>query len=301
MSHRVLSTHGTPKQAWRGWAIVSIVVMAATLSACGSSSKTAKTAVKSVGTTSGSITSVLFSAPKGDHLVTRGSAGGSIVASAPASNTPGLLIGKTKVDDRFWASQLSGAFWPQPQPLRADQKICVTMHSVIDASTTTKQRAYVANPKQVNLPGVALRIAAEPHGKGTRAIVIRQNLKGGAMWAFRVLAVRVSDDGDTTTAQTVALGSGDVKAQVGQPGKSETTATMKPPPWHLCAKAVGTKLSFMVWAGNDPQPDWSDKSAVHEVTLPSNWVYQGNAGGYVALLQPGISARFSDIRVTSPY
>ncbi|HET8929863.1 MAG TPA: hypothetical protein VFN21_04315 [Acidimicrobiales bacterium] len=227
----------------------------------------------------------------------------TITVTAPESNDPVTL-------DRFLdtgTGVIGQAFWPNGQPERTDQQVCVELDSVMDGSTKDSATALAQGRTALHLPGVALRVRPGSGGRVTYGIAITQTVHRGQVWLFDVVFLR-SDLADTRAAAVTSyiglLDFGDAVGRVsGIVGADLTNleTILQPPPWNLCASAVGTTLSVMVWPDSAEKPSWSDSDAVQEVKLSRNLVYAGYAGGYVQGLSPGYSSKFVGLSVTSPY
>ena len=123
------------------------------------------------------------------------------------------------------------------------------------------------------------------------------------IWGFDVTALRIDDAGSVAVAAPRHVGVadfGDVVGTIKGLGTPEST-TMKPPPWNLCAQAVGTTVTIKLWVGADSEPSWTDPEATRKVKLASTWVFDGYAGAYELGLAPGRSSTFTGLTVTSPY
>jgi hypothetical protein len=63
----------------------------------------------------------------------------------------------------------------------------------------------------------------------------------------------------------------------------------------MCARAVGSVVSFIVWPLADPQPAWGDPRYGGSVELPAGWDLEGRPGWYIGHLEPGDKAGFEDL------
>ena len=228
---------------------------------------------------------------------------GTITVSAPETNDP-LQIGRLpEMGDRDIAQAFSSA----GQLERSDHQVCVTLDSVVDGSTAEAAAAALQDRSIIHLPGVALRIRPGVNGGPSRAITITQSAYRAKMSIFMVALVRadVSDTG--AVASTTPIEALDFRHLLGDAtgfdaeGEGSIETTLEPPPWHVCARVLGTTLSMMVWIDGDEQPTWDDEDHVRELKLAPHLVYPGYAGGYQQGLSPGRESVFSDLEVTSPY
>lgn len=74
-----------------------------------------------------------------------------------------------------------------------------------------------------------------------------------------------------------------------------STTTMRPPPWHVCARAIDDQVSFKIWTGDNPEPTWDDLVAARNATVPAEWVYSGYTGGYAGHIHVGHTEHISGI------
>jgi hypothetical protein len=189
-----------------------------------------------------------------------------IFASSAASNT----FGNTR---EF--------FWKEDRAFLADQQSCNTW----ETPAGTPGGAGIQ-------PGVAMRIAPSgPDQTGVKGITVNENVWAGALWIFWVDVW----DSSNTSAPIKGVQSFDLSSVVGKfwVDDSGFHSTMKPGPWHVCARTQGSQLSFKVWTGDDPEPAWDDPGQVHSTTLPDGWDYPGYSGGYVGHIGAGQTAVFS--------
>jgi hypothetical protein len=66
-------------------------------------------------------------------------------------------------------------------------------------------------------------------------------------------------------------------------------------PWRLCARAVGSQITFKVWPAARPEPPWTSKTHVRATVLPSGWDAPGVPGIYVGHLAAMLTATFSEV------
>lgn len=183
--------------------------------------------------------------------------GSRIVASSPKTNSSG---------------NLRIAFWRKGEKAVTDQQSCLDW-------LTPDGRAQ---------PGMALRIVPEGEQSHAKAIVLTQNLWGGALGTFYVLGM---EEGVASSDEQIGLFRvSDVVAK--------TPTTFRKGPWHVCARAVGSDYRIKVWVGTDPEPSWSATHGVWRLKLPTAWVYAGLPGAYVGHILPGEKMAFANL-VTS--
>lgn len=192
--------------------------------------------------------------------------GDTLIAAAPGTNE--------------WAN-VRELFWSEEDPYLADQQSCVTL-------------VYPAGNQGGDTiqSGLAMRIAPSgPDGQGVKAITVHQNIWSAALWIFWV------DIWDSTWSPYPYQGlqSFDVSGVVGKfwIENGEFNSTLKPGPWHLCARTQGLDLTFKIWTGTDPEPAWDDPVHVFATVLPSGWDHDGYSGGYIGHVRGGQSARFA--------
>lgn len=166
-----------------------------------------------------------------------------VVVAAPTSNTGG----NTRV-----------AFWRAAETASTDQQTCGTWISY--GSRTRQQRAV-------------LRVRQS--GDRTTAITVTYNVTWGARWGFNVHVM------DSAAAEPYHKIGGFILDEVFRPGGEGTTA-IPPHPWRMCARVVGSVVSFIVWPLSHPEPAWGGARYGGSVTLPSGWGLAGRAGWYIA-------------------
>jgi hypothetical protein len=182
--------------------------------------------------------------------------GTRVVVAAPDSNTGG----NTRV-----------AFWRVADAATTDQETCSTW---ISYSSMSRQQ------------GAALRVRQS--GGRTTAITVTNNVTWGARWGFNVHVM------DSASSEPYHKIGGFILDEVFRPG-GEGTTSIPPHPWRMCARAVGSVVSFIVWPLTHPQPAWGDPRYGGSVTLPAGWDLAGRAGWYIAHLDPGDRAGFEDL------
>ena len=187
---------------------------------------------------------------------------GSILdMSAPATNARG---------------NLRVAVVPSGAPVTTDERSCATWTSETNS--------------EFDQEGLVLRLAPSTGGSGMRAITVTKNVEYNFTWVFNVHLW------DTSQANRFKL--------LGQLNLWHALAA-KPPkvvhsfPWHVCARVAGSTLQVMVWAGDDPQPSWTDAAHVSRLTLPHGWAYPGQAGWYIGHLHPGDHVSYTDLQTAT--
>ncbi|MCU1452163.1 MAG: hypothetical protein JWN46_309 [Acidimicrobiales bacterium] len=165
------------------------------------------------------------------------------------------------------------AFWPTGARAVVDGQSC--------ASWTGERGPRVQE-------GAALRLKLEPSGR-LRAVTITKNVLWGAVWNFNV------HTWDTTRSPAFQK-VGDVSLEQ----ELRPNGTVRPPPWHVCARVVGATAQLKVWTGSEPEPTWEDTKHGGKVALPAGWTYPGTDGWYVGHLPAAGDASYADLR-TSTY
>ncbi len=235
----------------------------------------------------------------GQHYTYR-RAGDEITVTAPRTNEPSEL--GTRIDDS--KGLIGEAFWDTGQPKRTDQQVCVQLDSVVDASSVEAISKVLDDPSLRHLPGIALRVQPGVDGGPGYAITVTQRVNKAGIWGFDVNALRIDDAGPVAVADPHYVGVaefGDVAGTIEGLGTPEMTTTMKPPPWNLCARIIGTTITVKLWFGSGSEPAWSDPEATRKVKVGRSWVFDGYAGAYEVGLAPGRSSKFTGLMVTSPY
>ncbi|HET8929995.1 MAG TPA: hypothetical protein VFN21_04995 [Acidimicrobiales bacterium] len=172
-------------------------------------------------------------------------------------------------------------FWQEDRAFYSDQQSCNTWE--------TPTGSQIGDSIQ---PGLAMRIAPSgPERSGVKGITVNENIWSGAIWIFWVNVW----DSSNVEAPIQGVQSFDLSPVVGKFWVDEDGlhSTLEPGPWHVCARTQGSRVSFKVWTGDDPEPSWDDPEQVHSATLPDGWDYPGYSGGYVGHIRAGQSAVFS--------
>lgn len=248
----------------------------------------------------------VFESPYGQKFQIKGSTK-RVAVIAPSTNKP-VLFDPTL---EYPKGAIAMAFWDGAQPKRNDQQVCVRLNSPVTVSSPAQIQALKSNLDRLHSSGVALRIDPGEDGTSAQAIIVRQNISLGAISNFKVYLVSSITATGVTTPSSRQIARFDLRGSIGGPevqadptakfGGRPIGADMQPPPWNLCARAIGTELSVKVWPVGQATPSWSNKKAAFAVDLPSNWVYPGYAGGFEMTLSPGKKSVFSQLSVSSPY
>jgi hypothetical protein len=164
------------------------------------------------------------------------------------------------------AGNLRGAWWPAGQAETTDSESCAT---------------WVSQNGNIVQQGAALRVVQPPGAESAKAVTVVKNVLGWR-WYFDVF---VWEGGNATGIQGFDLSSTFIRG-----------GRLAPLPWHLCARATGSQVTFIAWPDPDPKPAWGDPARGGTVTLPSGWVYPGHTGWYIGHLNPGDDAWFSDLQ-----
>lgn len=179
---------------------------------------------------------------------------------------PGLTVGAPATNA---ASNLRVAIIPKASPVAIDQQSCVTWAGPVAG---------------IIQPGITLRIQSTR--RETKAIMVTNNI----LYSFRTgfnthLAVSTADPKLTQVGSVV------LPEAVG-PNPFDPT----PPPWRMCARAIGSQVELKVWALDTvpTEPAWGDAKYGGTVTLPAGWVYAGQPGYYAGHLKAGQTTTFRD-------
>jgi hypothetical protein len=178
---------------------------------------------------------------------------GLVTVYAPTSNT---------------GSNTRALFWQAATADSADQETCATWR---DNTGDSRQQ------------GAALRVRSTPDR--TTAITVTNNILYGARWGFNIHVM------DTAAATPIYKIGGVILEEVFRPGGS-TSNDVEPLPWRMCARVVGSVVSFIVWPLSHPEPAWDDPRYGTSVTLPAGWDAPGRPGWYIGHLSPGESVGY---------
>ena len=189
-------------------------------------------------------------------------------------------------------------FWPANSPDVMDSESCATLSKQYAAPGITTG--------SITQQGAALRIVQTP--AGTRGMTVTKNIWYGATWAFNV---HVWDSGKSPVLTQLAGfdmseydpdGQGEARPEIvlGKMWWDENhnlQSDLKPFPWHLCARTVGSTFQFKVWSDDvAKQPAWNDAKYVREVQIPADWNVPGKVGWFIGHLNPGHSAEFQNLQ-----
>jgi hypothetical protein len=194
--------------------------------------------------------------PDGNSVYRMSASGDVLQFTAAATNT---------------SANMRVGFWRTADPASVDQQTCATWVS------------YGGKGRQ---QGAVLR--ARTSGGRTTAITVTNNILYGARWGFNIHVM------DTAADQPYHQVAGFLLEDVFRPNGPGTTS-VPPHPWRMCARAAGDVVSFIVWPLSDPQPAWGDPRYGGSVRLPAGWGLGGEPGWYIAHLQPGEVAGFTDL------
>jgi hypothetical protein len=150
-------------------------------------------------------------------------------------------------------------WWNANERARQDEVSC-TSFTAIDTS-------FNASLIQ---EGVALRV--QRGAAGLRALTVTKNIYAHAVWNFNLHWWKVSPSGTVSLSRIAWF---NMSAALVVSGK------LSPTPWNLCARAVGTTVTILVWPSGEATPAWSDPVHAASATVPGSWVYPGLAGWYV--------------------
>lgn len=181
----------------------------------------------------------------------------------------------------FADDNVRAIFWRRQTPQPADQQACMSWNTV-------------AGPRSGGdtQPGIALRIAPEgPGGTAVRAVTVTQDIWLTGIWLFNVHVW------DTAKSQRPfkLVRTFDLSDVVGKVTNTDGVIddTMAPTPWHICARATGNELTFIVWTRDEPKPSWNDPRHSFTTALPVGWDEPGFTGGYIGHLHAGQKAAFT--------
>lgn len=221
------------------------------------------------GTVSGPVRHATLTSPSGETYAYQGE-DGIITATVDPQSTDG---------------NIREVFWNTADPYGADQQTCTTWG-------TTALSAYFDDPQKRPLqPGLAMRIAPTTDGSGVRAITVTENVWYGAVWIFNVHVWDSTSDQPFT--QLAGFDLRDIVGWMYVQSDGTQHSTVKPPPWHVCARTQADQFSFKVWTQDTPEPAWTDPTHVFTVTLPDGWDYPGYSGNYIGHMHAGQWATFS--------
>ena len=117
----------------------------------------------------------------------------------------------------------------------------------------------------IDQQGVALRIAPTADGQGTRAITVNKNIWFSGLGLSRVHvwdSTRSPSRSRRSPASTVV-------------GRRRDLLPWRRTPGTCAPGSPAASSSSSCGSATNPQPDWSDASAVRQVTLPAGWNYPG--------------------------
>jgi hypothetical protein len=130
-------------------------------------------------------------------------------------------------------------------------------------------------------PGLALRVR-DGRGGTAQAITVTNNVFGQSRWVWNV---HLWLHPHVWRIASVELPGALVR----------TTREVAPLPWHLCARAIGSEVTFVVWTGDGPAPRWEDPIHGATVELPDGWAFEGRPGIYAGHLPAGGSTHYDRV------
>jgi hypothetical protein len=133
-----------------------------------------------------------------------------------------------------------------------------------------------------NQQGVALRVSNDGP---TRAITVTKNVWGGVSDVFNVHLW----DSSQPTGGIRLLGSESLGPALHVDGR------LAPLPWRMCAKVVGSVVSFKVWPANQSEPEWGNPTFSRSTQLPAGAPAAGRPGWYGAHLYEGAHITYTDM------
>ncbi len=152
---------------------------------------------------------------------------------------------------------------PNDRPHR-DQQVCATWPGPLQGKIQ---------------PGLALRVRPGDDGPA-RAITVTNNIWSGIRWQWNV---HVWEDGAGRNLKRTFL------------DRSFEGVGVRSMPWNICARVVGSEVSFVVWPDALARPGWSDPERSVHVTLPPGWEEPGLPGWYVGHVPPGGSTSYDHL------
>jgi hypothetical protein len=221
-------------------------------------------------------------------LIYVGSAAGSVRAYrlviSPVDATLAAFPITPERTDVFGLSASSGAVTASAPGSNAGGNTRVVFSRRSDATATDEQSCatWSSDSGRRNQEGAALRVHAA--NGGIKAITVTKNVWLAASWIFNVHVWDTSAPPVGTQIGQFDLGS------VFNPHSQ-----LVPLPWTLCARVVGSVVSFIVWPTNQPQPAWNDPTHGGSVTLPPGYSDAGAACWYIGHLAPGDTAVFTSL------
>jgi hypothetical protein len=208
------------------------------------------------------VATLTLSAPGDSYSLTYHKPSDAVTVTAPATNT---------------SEEGRGVFWPAGQTPLLDGESCARWNG--------ETPSYPTDPGALPVQeGAALRVRTNRDGSRD-AITVTKNIWLGAIWIFN------EHTWDTNQKPPVFTPIGQVDLQSTFDPSGDVTKP-SPLPWDLCAKVVGSTLSFVAWLDNSPRPAYGDRTHGGSVQVPSAYVYPGQVGWYIGHLHPGQTAVF---------
>jgi hypothetical protein len=125
--------------------------------------------------------------------------------------------------------------------------------------------------------GLAFRIRKVPGGH--RALAVLKNVLG-ARSAFNFMVF------DTSTPQRYTL--------LGRVSLAPVLSSV-PLPWRVCARLVGSAITFKAWPATRAEPAWNDPAYGGRFAVPAGWSAPGRSGWYIGHLRSTDRAQFTDL------
>ena len=123
-----------------------------------------------------------------------------------------------------------------------------------------------------------------------QALFISKNVWVNTFWKFNISRWRASDAPESATVlQQFDLSEGF--------GQGDDLAAL---PWRMCARVVGTTVSFVVWPLSQARPAPNDPAHSGSMTVPDDLMAPGIGAWYVGHLQPGENVVYDDLSVGPP-
>lgn len=208
------------------------------------------------------VATLTAAAPGDSYSLTYHKPSDAVTVTAPATNT---------------SEEGRGVFWPAGQTPMLNGESCARWNG--------ENPSYPSDPGALPVQeGAALRVRTNPDGSRD-AITVTKNIWLGAIWIFN------EHTWDTNQKPPVFTPIGQVNLQAAFDPSGDATKP-SPLPWDLCAKVVGSTLSFVAWLDNGPRPAYGDPTHGGSVQVPAAYIYPGQVGWYIGHLHPGQTAVF---------
>jgi hypothetical protein len=156
-------------------------------------------------------------------------------------------------------------FWSSTSPVESDASACATFES------------------GHGQPGIALRIGQPSNPDRTVGVTVLENFD------FSVFDVFDFDVWDSSKPLAFAL--------FGQTTISALPTHPPTLPLHMCARAIGRTVQFVVWETGMTRPPWGDPTWGGQAELPPGAPSSGQSGFYVGHIEPGTSVTYDGLTV----